>query len=187
MHRHVQRVLEYDSWSSASFPPGVCKCSGIVQRLCGVAQLMRLLPLLPVLMLSSGACDAVRHSPEWAPREAFHDLGTIAGSWREVRRNGRRVHQGSALSISSFVEPTFAVQRGCVATGGLLRPLAGNAYRVERYESGYSIEGCGPWRSGPEVAPFDRLEISLIRHGPVLVAEGGGDRVEFRRLPVPVI
>ena len=91
------------------------------------------------------------------------------------------------MSISSFVEPTFAVQRGCVATGGLLRPLAGTAYRVERNESGFSIEGCGPWRSGPEVAPFDGNQISLVRQGQVLIAEGGGNRVEFRRLPVPVI
>jgi hypothetical protein len=97
------------------------------------------------------------------------------------------VQRGYALSISSFVEPTFAVQRGCVATGGLLRPLAGTTYRVERYESGFFIEGCGPWRSGPEVAPFDGNQISLVREGQVLIAEGGGDRVELRRLPVPVI
>jgi hypothetical protein len=118
---------------------------------------------------------------------AKEDPGTIAGSWREFRRNGQLVQRGYALSISSFVEPTFAVQRGCIATGGLLRPLAGTAYRVERYESGFSIEGCGPWRSGPEVAPFDGNQISLLRRGQVLIAEGGGIRVEFRRLRVPVI
>ena len=115
------------------------------------------------------------------------DPGTIAGSWREFRRNGQLVQRGYALSISSLVEPTFAVQLGCVATGGLLRPLSGTAYRVERYESGYSIEGCGPWRSNPEVAPFDGTQISLVRDGQILIAEGGGNRVEFLRLPVPVI
>jgi hypothetical protein len=118
---------------------------------------------------------------------AKEDPGTIAGSWREFRRNGQRVQRGYALSISSFVEPTFAAQLGCVATGGLLRPLTGTAYRIERYESGYSIEGCGAWRSGSEVAPFDGTQISLVRVGRVLIAEGGGTRVEFRRLPVPVI
>jgi hypothetical protein len=118
---------------------------------------------------------------------AKEDPGTIAGSWREFRRNGQRVQRGYALSISSFVEPTFAVQRDCVATGGLLRPLAGTAYRVERYESGFSIEGCGRWRSGPEVAPFDGNQINLVRDGQVLIAEGGGNRVEFRRLALPVI
>jgi hypothetical protein len=65
--------------------------------------------------------------------------------------------------------------------------LARTGYSIERYECGFAIEGCGPWRSSPEIAPFDGRQISLVREGQVLIAEGGGTRVEFRRLPVPVI
>jgi len=115
------------------------------------------------------------------------DPGTIAGSWREFRRDGRPAPKGYALSISSFAEPTFAVQAGCVATGGLLRPLGGERYRIERYETGFANEGCGPWRAGPEIAPFDGSEVTLVRQGNVLTASGSGRRVELRRLAAPVI
>lgn len=150
----------------------------------GVLILMRTLSLLCLLAL--GGCHAIER-PSGRSALIARDAGTIAGSWRESRRNGRPVQGGYALSISSFEVPTFAVQKDCVATGGLLRPVATTTYRLERYETGFSIEGCGPWRSGPEIAPFDGVQINLIRHGQVLVAEGGGTRVEFRRLPVPVI
>jgi hypothetical protein len=142
--------------------------------------------LLPAIV-PIGACQPVTMAPPWSSGAAIHDPGTIAGSWREIRRDGRSVAQGYVLSISSFAQPTFAVRRGCVASGGVLHPLGGNLFRVERYESGFSTEGCGPWRAGPEVAPFDASRISLVRNGQSLIAEGGGHRVEFRRLPAPVI
>ena len=104
------------------------------------------------------------------------DPDSIAGSWR---------HGDLTLSISTF--STFAVQRGCVATGGVLRPLGGGRYRIDRYESGFATEQCGPWRSGPEVAPFDGLEVTLTRVGHRLIAGGGNHRVAFRSVSGPIV
>ena len=138
-------------------------------------------------MLPIAGCLSSSPFEELGRRTAIDDPGTIAGSWREVRRDARRVSRGYMLSISSFEEPTFAVQIGCVVTGGLLRPSGNDTFRVERYETGFSTEGCGPWRSGPDVAPFDGTEVRLMRKGRSLVTEGGGHRVEFVHLAVPVI
>ena len=112
------------------------------------------------------------------PDPSGTDPTNIAGNWREVRNDGRSIRGGYALSISLFA--SFAARKGCVVTGGMLHPVGGNRYRIERYETGFATEGCGPWRSGPEVAPFDSPEVSLARQGKSLVAIGGGHRVEFR-------
>jgi hypothetical protein len=76
---------------------------------------------------------------------------------------------------------TFSAARGCVVTGGLL--LAdGAGYRIDRYESGFSTEGCGPWRAGPEVRPFDGERVQLRRAGVLLTAEGPAGAVRLRRI-----
>lgn len=72
------------------------------------------------------------HEPGLPGELARHDDGTIAGAWRETVRDGRRVRNGYALSIAQF--GTFAAQRGCVATGGVLEPVEGYRYRIKRYQ-----------------------------------------------------
>lgn len=111
-----------------------------------------------------------------------HDEGTITGSWRETLRNGRRVNKGYALSIGYPHPFTFAAQKGCTVTGGVLEELRGGFYRIQRYESGFSTPGCGPWRSGPELAPFDGSEVMLSREGDRLFARGEEHSIEFVRL-----
>lgn len=113
------------------------------------------------------------------------DTGTIAGTWREVRRDGHAVTNGYWLSIGTF--SSFAVRKGCVVTGGMLRPVGGSRYRIDRYETGFGTEGCGLWRSGPEVAPFDGAEVGVVRNGTTLVATGAGHEVQFRRIGGPIV
>ncbi len=86
------------------------------------------------------------------------DTGTIAGIWREPGRGGL------VLSIMDFGSyATFAVRRGCTITGGVLRPRGAGTYTIERYEIGFSEKKCGPWRSGPEVAPFAGSSVLIER------------------------
>ena len=125
--------------------------------------------LIATLLLLTGC--ATPHVPTT-------DSGAIAGSWRNPRT-------GLMLSISTF--SSFAVQRGCVASGGMLAPLGGGRYRISRYEAGFATEGCGPWRSGPEIAPFDQSEVTLVREGAALVASGGGRRVVLRWVNKPIV
>lgn len=66
-------------------------------------------------------------------------------------------------------------------TGGVLVP-DGVTYRIDRYDSGYSTDRCGPWKSGAAVAPFDGDRVTLVREGMVLTATGGGTTLKLRRL-----
>jgi hypothetical protein len=94
----------------------------------------------------------------------------LSGMWR--------AESGQTLSISLF--STFATQHGCAITGGTLEPMGDGAYRIGRYETGFSSDTCGPWRSGPEIAPFDGVQVRLFREGDRLVAQGQERRVTFR-------
>lgn len=140
--------------------------------------------LIPSLLLLLGGC-ATRPEQSVAslPPSAVlfdADLGTAAGSWRALG------DPRFTLSLMSLPDGrfTFAAQRGCVATGGLLEPGGGDAYRITRWD-GFEAEGCGPWRAGPEVAPFDAGSVTLMRSGAVLTA--GAKRFQrFRDLDLTV-
>ena len=132
---------------------------------------------LVIAIIASSAC-----APRWAQAPglpaslASHDDGTIAGTWRARTASGT-----VELSILNGSVHTFAVQSGCTMTGGVLVP-DGATYRVDRYDSGYSTDRCGPWTSGPAVAPFDGDRVTLVRKGLVLTATGGGTTLRMRRL-----
>lgn len=108
------------------------------------------------------------------------DAGTIVGVWRETSRDGRGVSSGYYLTIGHSL--TFAVQKGCVVTGGVLEPAGQDRYRIQRYDTGFETPGCGPWKAGPEVAPFDGAEVRLSRQGDRLFVEGGGLAAQLGRL-----
>ena len=107
---------------------------------------------------------------------ATRDDGSIAGTWRARTASGT-----IELSVLNGSVHTFAVQSGCTMTGGLLVP-EGATYRIDRYESGYATDRCGPWKSGPAVAPFDGERVTLVRDGLVLTASGGGTTLRLKRL-----
>jgi hypothetical protein len=136
--------------------------------------------LAPVSLLA--CAPALRDAGAGLPGDLVReDAGTIAGSWREVLRNGERVRGGYAITISNF--GTFAVQKGCLATGGTLEPLGNGRYRIGRYESGFrASEECPPWRADPQLAPFDGTQVALTRHGDRLLASEDGRAVELRRI-----
>nr|WP_295374705.1 hypothetical protein [uncultured Sphingosinicella sp.] len=147
---------------------------------------MRLSPIIVTMLLSGCAPAAWQLAPGLPGDLAREDPGTITGAWQEVTREGRPVRNGYSLSIGYPHPYTFAARKGCVATGGVLVPLGGDRFRIDRYESGYATEGCGVWRPGPEVAPFDGSEVLLSRHSLRLSAMGGGRTVELRRLMLRV-
>ena len=122
------------------------------------------------------------HEPGLPADLARDDRGTITGSWREVLRDGRRVSRGYAVTIGYPYPYTFAAQKGCTVSGGLLIPISASRYRIEHYKSGFGTEGCGPWRAGPEIAPFDGADVTLTRRGLHLFVVGGGHSVELVRL-----
>ena len=134
-------------------------------------------PCLALIPLALAAC-----APSWTRTPglpgslAAHDDGTIAGTWRARTASG-----WIELSILNSAVRTFAVQSGCTMTGGALVP-DGEGYRIDRYDSGYSTERCGPWTNGPAVAPFDGERVTLVRTGVWLTATGGGKTLKLRRL-----
>ena len=77
---------------------------------------------------------------------------------------------------------TFAAQNGCTISGGVLALLGPDRFRIDRYESGFSTDECGPWKSGPAIAPFNGTEVGLVRTGDRLVATGGGKSVALSRV-----
>ena len=143
---------------------------------------MKLQLILATLLLGGCAPPAWMHEPGLPGELAREDAGTITGAWQETLRDGRAVSGGYLLSIGNAGPYTFAVRKGCTVTGGVLEPVGDGRYRISRYESGFHTEGCGPRRSGPELAPFDGMEVMLSREGSRLVARGGGNTVELRRL-----
>ncbi len=137
-----------------------------------------------IAALHLGAC-----APDWTRRPglpgtyAHYDDGTIAGSWQIERRDGGAV-RGVELSILGGGVATFAIQSGCTMTGGVLVATAANDYRIDRYESGFSTDRCGPWKNGPAVAPFDGASVNVARNGSMLTVTGGGHVAIFRRMSV---
>lgn len=129
-------------------------------------------PLL-ALFLVIAACVAPepRVGLPWSLMK--QDRGDLTGVWRQVRRNGRRVVTGYVLTIDPRLG-TFALQKGCLATGGVLKPTGLGRYRIDHYETGFAAAGCPPWRRAPELAPFDSAEVSLVRDGQQLTARGAG-------------
>jgi hypothetical protein len=84
------------------------------------------------------------------------------------------------LSISRF--SSFAVRKGCTVSGGMLSALGDARYRIGRYETGFASDQCGPWRNGPDIAPFDGAEVRLERTGFKLIASGREHRIVFHWL-----
>jgi hypothetical protein len=140
------------------------------------------LPLIILVFLVSGAC-----APDWArkpglPGEyARWDDGTMAGSWRIERRDDRPA-KNVELSILGGGVSTFSIQSGCTLTGGVLVATGANQYRIERYDSGHATDRCGPWKSGPAIAPFDGEAVNLVRDGAILTVRGSGHVAIFRRM-----
>ena len=77
---------------------------------------------------------------------------------------------------------TFAVQKDCTVSGGVLVAVERGRYRIDRYATGFSTDDCGPWRNGPEIALFDESEATLNRTANRLVAVGGGRSVTLDRV-----
>jgi hypothetical protein len=102
------------------------------------------------------------------------DAGTLSGVWREGRSNGL------VLTIDLSIG-TFAASRGCSNSGGVLRRIEGERYALEHYTSGFSVEGCGPWRASPELAPLDGREVLIRRSGNRLLVSGRGRSLNLSR------
>ena len=109
------------------------------------------------------------------------DPGDATGVWRQVRSNGQRARDPYMLTIDLRIG-TFAVQKGCTATGGVLVALGGGRYRIDHYTSGFAVADCPPWRAVPELAPFDSSEVLLLRQGHRLMASSGASTAEFVRV-----
>lgn len=136
------------------------------------------------LALALTACTTSdwREAPGLPGDLARHDDGTIAGVWRAAPGGGDKVPSDYRVSIMRFDSfSTFAVQSGCTITGGVLRPIGGERFEIQRYETGYSDDRCGPWQFGPAIAPFDGDAVSLVREGQYLWATGPQRRVRLLR------
>ena len=148
---------------------------------------MKVLCLWIILAGALAAGCSPSHSPvqPGLPADLLReDTGTITGSWQEIARNGRRVSDGNRLSIGYPHPYTFAVQKGCTATGGILVDLGDRAFRIQHYETGFSAAGCGPWRVSGKLAPFDGRQVRLTRRGLRLFAAADGIVVEFTRMTI---
>jgi hypothetical protein len=112
------------------------------------------------------------------------NLAAAAGPWRHVAVDGAPVGNGYRLEFMYPTGDTFIASKGCVIAQGVLRPQPGGTWQVERYESGFSSDACGPFRAGPAVAPFHGESVRLYRSGDRLVVEGGGRQYVFEAIPV---
>ena len=101
------------------------------------------------------------------------DEGTLSGVWR-----GR---SGLVVTIDLHIN-TFAAQKGCTLSGGALVALGNDHFRIDRYDSGYSTDQCGPWRNAAAIAPFDGGSVGLVRAGKTLLATAGNTSVTLVRL-----
>ena len=123
--------------------------------------------------LAAGCATPISQAPGLPGELIRSDDGTISGVWRDRR--------GLTLTINLTIG-TFAVQRDCMISGGTLRPESRDTYRIGRFETGFADSRCGPWRSGPAIAPFDSNEVTLVREGVRLLATGGGQSLTLDRL-----
>ncbi len=125
------------------------------------------------LLLLAGCASSAARKPGLPGDLIRQDDGSISGVWRDGR--------GLLATIDLNIR-TFAAQKGCTINGGALIAMGGERFRIDRYESGYSTNACGPWKNGPAIAPFDGGEILLVRTGDRLVATGGGRSVIMTRV-----
>ena len=125
------------------------------------------------LLLTAGCATPSAIAPGLPGDLIRNDEGTLSGVWRDRR--------GLVLTINLHTA-TFAAQKGCTISGGVLVPLGQDRFRIDRYESGYLTDDCGPWRSGPAIAPFDGEDVALVRNGDRLLATGGGASITLDRL-----
>lgn len=139
--------------------------------------------VITVLLLLTAGCAAGRSQPTNGSLPASaglndDDRGTLAESWRS------RADPRLTLSIMDINggRMTFAVQRKCSTIGGVLVPSGDGQFRIEPYRSGFATDQCGPWRSSPELAPFDGASLRLTRDGSGLVAIGPVATARFVRL-----
>jgi hypothetical protein len=132
-------------------------------------------------------CAACTTSDAAGPRSGLpwslmdEDPGDATGVWRQVRSNGQRTRDPYMLTIDLRIG-TYAVQKGCSATGGALVPLGGGRFRIDHYTSGFAVADCPPWRAVPELAPFDGSEVQLVRQGRRMTATGAASTAEFVRV-----
>jgi hypothetical protein len=130
--------------------------------------------LWPAFLLLA-ACTPLAEAPnDGLPYSLMReDSGTLSGVWREGR-------SGLALTIDLSIG-TFAASRGCANSGGVLRRIDGDRYALEHYTSGFSVEGCGPWHAGAELAPLDGREVLIRRSGNRLLVSGAGRSLSLDR------
>ena len=136
---------------------------------------MRLRELIAAgsLLLLAGCATSTEYPPGLPGDLIRNDQGTLTGVWRD--------RQGLVVTIDLNIG-TFAAQKGCTTSGGALTALGGSRFRIDRYETGLSNDKCGPWRSGPEIAPFDGQIVDLTRTGFRLTAQGGGTSITLDRV-----
>lgn len=125
------------------------------------------------LLLLAGCASPAARAPGLPSDLIRDDDGTVSGVWRDQRR---------LVATIDLRIRTFAAQSGCTISGGALVSLGQGKFRIDRYDSGYASDKCGPWTNGPAIAPFDGGEITLVRTGDRLVASGGGKTVSLIRV-----
>ncbi|MFC7536372.1 hypothetical protein ACFQPG_03210 [Sphingomonas sp. GCM10030256] len=123
------------------------------------------------LLLAGCAGPSWKSEPGLPGDLARHDQGDLSGVWRSARLT---------VTIDQQIG-TFAAQSGCTISGGVLHHIEGGRFHLWRYESGFASDRCGPWRNGPELAPFDGAEVVLMGVGNRLRATGPGRSAELWR------
>ena len=134
----------------------------------------RSLALVVAVLLTASCATPAAREPGLPGSLIRSDDRTISGVWRGA--------DGFVATIDRTIG-TFVAKKGCTMSGGVLTPLGGRRYRIDRYGNDtHSTEECGPWRNGPAIAPFDGNDVALVRTADRLVASGGGRSVTLRRV-----
>ena len=126
-----------------------------------------------LLLLATGCTNPTARAPGLPGDIIRSDQGTLTGVWRDRR--------GLVVTIDLNIR-TFAAQNGCTLSGGALIAVGQDRFRIDRYETGYSTDRCGPWANGPAIAPFDGTEVALVRTADRLVASNGNTTITLERV-----
>ena len=125
------------------------------------------------LLLATGCATSSARAPGLPGDLIRTDPGTLTGVWHD--------RCGLVVTIDLNIR-TFAAQKNCTLSGGALVTVGPDRFRIDRYETGYSTDRCGPWRNGPAIAPFDGTDVRLVRTADRLVASNGNTTVTLDRV-----